>query len=188
MDGIHYTSIQYLRLWGACVLSEPCGTHLCSRLWSTPRLLLRWGCFPCAFDRDCSGADLSVAAARSNGCRVEGQLDSDGLDVDGVFWSLRSMIELILIVCCCPCLVAAVAYVTKAHLRILDVLDDCKDALLVRANCSGIVRHARTNLLLWFPVHLWHRMLRIDLRWETRMRAGAVRADMTGAEAWEPPS
>jgi hypothetical protein len=74
---------------------------------------------------------------------VEGQLDSDGVDVDGVFWSLRNMVELILVVCCCPCLVAAVAYVTKAHLRVLDVLDDCKDALLVCAMLE-IARHART--------------------------------------------
>jgi hypothetical protein len=116
---------------------------LCGRLWSTPRLLLRWLCFLCGFDRDGSGADLSVATARSNGCRVEGQLDSDGVDVDGVFWSLRNMVELILVVCCCPCLVAAVAYVTKAHLRVLDVLDDCKDALMVCAMLE-IARHART--------------------------------------------
>ncbi len=76
-----------------------------------------------------------AATAKSNGCRVEGQMDSNGIDVDGVFWSLRNMIEVIVFVCCCPCVFAAAVYVAKAHVCILDALEDCKDALHVRANC-----------------------------------------------------
>ena len=76
---------------------------------------------------------LCHSAAKSNGCRIEGKIDSDGIDVNGEFWSIRNLVKLVLFICCCPCICAAVLYATGANLVILDKLDDCQDALMVRS-------------------------------------------------------
>lgn len=79
-------------------------------------------------------------------------MDSDGIDVDGVFWSLRNMIKATLFVCCCPCLFAAALHVTKAHVCILDALEDCMDALMVRVSCPlDHVHYARACCTLLSP-------------------------------------
>lgn len=80
---------------------------------------------------------LLGCTAKANGCRVEGKFDSDGVDVLGVFWPIRSMIKLILFICCCPCVCAAAIYSSGLYECIIDALDDAKDALQVCMLSSG---------------------------------------------------
>jgi hypothetical protein len=50
-----------------------------------------------------------------------------------VFWSIRNMVMMVLFVCCCPCVVWGVLYATGLYRCLFNVLEDCKDALVVRA-------------------------------------------------------
>ena len=48
--------------------------------------------------------------ARARGCHVENLVDSAGVEIDGVFWSLRSIIATILLCCLTPLLVGVCCY------------------------------------------------------------------------------
>ena len=43
------------------------------------------------------------------------------------------MVMMVLFVCCCPCVVWGVLYATGLYRCLFNVLEDCKDALVVRA-------------------------------------------------------
>ena len=61
--------------------------------------------------------------------------------MNGVFWSLRNLLELILFLCCCPCVCAVALRALRMNPCVVDALDDCQDAVTQNAgeNCAAIL-------------------------------------------------